>query len=686
VSLRVVGPQAGRPISIEQVFGLAADDLDEAQRAAVEHGDEPLIVVAGAGTGKTHMLTSRVAALVARGVAPERVLLLTFTRRAAADMLGRAATLCGNRSAATRMWGGTFHAVAHRLVGEHAEQLGLSAVTVLDPGDVVDLLDLMRDEHGLSGTELRYPSGQVIADMYSRAVNTGRPVRDVIVSDFPAWAPLSDQIAQLLRAFMARKRERGLLDFDDLLLAWRQLLANPVIGNRLRGRWDHVFVDEYQDVNQVQVDIVHSLRTNGRGLTVVGDDAQAVYGFRGARSSHLLELARSVPAARVIRLERNFRSLQPILDLANVVRPGSEQQHLKLHANRGDAGQRPRLLRCYDTRAEAEAIADAVLAAHEAGLPLREQAVLMRAASHSRELEAELTVRRVPYVKFGGLRFIDTAHVKDFVAVLKLTTNVNDEVSWFRLLKLHRDIGKARARTLVPHLVGDTGGDATAILDAAPARSRLPLGRTLNGHAAAIASTSTPDRVRHCLELLEPLVRAHYVDWVIRVEDLRRLAAAAQASTDLANFVADMTLDPAAASTDYAKPPKLDDDYLVLSTVHSAKGLEWTIVHLLHTVDGAFPSDMALSDDDGLDEEHRLFYVAITRARDELLMYMPMRMSTSPGSYRDAHVYPQPSRFLTAQALATVDTIEVIRARSGGSSAVSDLPVIALPTLDALLA
>ncbi len=473
------------------MFGLAMDDLDEAQREAVEHGDEPLIVVAGAGTGKTHMLTSRVAALLARGVPPERVLLLTFTRRAAADMVGRAAALCGDRSAATRMWGGTFHAVAHRLVSEHAEQLGLSAVTVLDPGDVVDLIDLMRDEHGLTGTAVRNPSAQVIADMYSRAVNTGRPVREVIESDFPAWVPRADQITGLLRAFMARKREHGLLDFDDLLIAWRQLLLNPIIGDRLRARWDHVFVDEYQDVNQIQVDIVRSLRADGRGLTVVGDDAQAVYGFRGARSGHLLDLARTFVDAKVIRLERNFRSLQPILDLANVVRPGSGDQHVTLRADRTDGGSRPQLVRCYDTRAEAEAVADAVLSANEAGQTLREQAVLMRAASHSRELEAELTIRRIPYVKFGGLRFIDTAHVKDFVAVLRLTTNPQDEVSWFRLLKLHREIGSARAKVLVPHLVDVERRDDSGLLAAAPPRSRNALQRTLSAQSAAAGATTT---------------------------------------------------------------------------------------------------------------------------------------------------------------------------------------------------
>ncbi|MEP7021380.1 MAG: ATP-dependent helicase [Pseudonocardiales bacterium] len=655
-------------------------DLDDAQQSAVAHGNGPLIVLAGAGTGKTRVLTSRVASLLERGVAAERVLLLTFTRRAAADMTARAAALCRDRSAAGRLWGGTFHAVAHRLVAEHAEQLGLSAVSVLDPADVVDLLDLMRDEHGLSGTATRLPSAQTLADVYSRAVNNNRPVREVLASDFPVWHWCADQIVVLLSAFMTRKRDRGLLDFDDLLLAWRELLVEPAIGRRLRARWDYVLVDEYQDVNQIQVDIVNGLRPHGTGLTVVGDDAQAVYGFRGARSGHLLELAAVLPEATVVRLERNFRSVQPLLDLANVIRPGSGDHHISLHADRtGDAG-RPSLVTCYDAGAQATAVADSILAAHENGQPLREQAVLMRAATHSRELEAELTYRRIPYVKYGGLRFIETAHVKDFLAVLRLTSNALDEVAWFRLLNLHRGIGKARARALIPLLI-DTDPDPEQVLAAAPAPAAPALRRTLTKVAEARAHTQVIEQVQVCLQLLRPLVRAHYLDASLRVDDLDRLATAAGTNPDLAAFVAEVTLDPASASTDYAKPPHLDDDYVTLSTVHSAKGLEWPSVHLIHAIDGAFPSDMALSDDDGLDEEHRLFYVATTRARDTLTIYAPTRMHVN--AQRDRHVYAQRSRFLTADALKTLDTADTVVGKPAPRTP-GDLPAVVLPTLQQL--
>lgn len=299
----------------------AAADLDDAQREAVEHHGGALVVAAGAGTGKTRTLTARVARLIDSGVAPEQILLLTFTRRAAAAMTSRAAALCENPSVTQRMWSGTFHAVAHRIVAEHTQHLGLEDVTVLDPGDVTDLLDLLREERGLSGTEHRLPTSQTLADICSRAVNTGVPTRQVMAEQFPWCLDHADRINDLLRAYVARKRARGLLDFDDLLIYWRALLADPVVGDRLRARWDWVLVDEYQDVNQIQVDIVRLLRPDGEGLTVVGDDAQAVYGFRGATSEHLLRLHEDLAGSTLVRLERNFRSSQQILDLANVVRP-----------------------------------------------------------------------------------------------------------------------------------------------------------------------------------------------------------------------------------------------------------------------------------------------------------------------------------------------------------------------------
>jgi DNA helicase II / ATP-dependent DNA helicase PcrA len=671
----VAGPVATPYLPrIELVFEARWDSgLDERQLDAVTHGWDPLVVIAGAGTGKTRTLTARVARLLEHGTAPERILLLTFTRRAATDMLGRAAAACPDDAAARRIWGGTFHAIAYRLIAEHAGALGLGEVSVLDPGDVTDLMDLLRDEHGLTTAVagVRTPRAATLTDIYSRAVNTGRPARDVIRTDFPWCEPHADAVLGLLKAYVARKRTGGLLDFDDLLLSWRALLADPAVGARLRSRWDHVLVDEYQDVNQLQVDIVTGLRPDGRGLTVVGDDAQAVYGFRGAASGHLLDLAGTLPAARVVMLERNFRSRQALLDLANVVRPGTGPARLTLRADRPDAPgrvRRPRLARCYDAADEARQVTDAVLAAVEDGGRLREHAVLMRSGHHSDLLELELSARQVPFVKYGGLKFLEAAHVKDFLAALRLTGNARDEVAWFRLLRLHDGIGPARARTLLDQVLADPA-DHNAVVAAAPAPTRNRLAATLCSLALATAGTTATagtasgptavgPRIAACVELLRPLLLARYPDASARLADLDRLAEAAGAAVDLGAFVADLTLDPPLSTGDYAKPPHLDEDYLTLSTVHSAKGLEWPAVHVIHAVDGSFPSDMALGADDGLAEEQRLFYVALTRARDHLTVYTPLRMPHHRHARDDRHSLAPQSRFLTPDAVAAMDVHE----------------------------
>jgi DNA helicase-2/ATP-dependent DNA helicase PcrA len=661
------------------------DGLDADQLAAVEHSDGPLVIVAGAGTGKTRTLTARVARLLDVGVPAERVLLLTFTRRAAAAMTSRAATLCGDPAAGRRIWGGTFHAVAHRLVAEHAPQLGLAEVSVLDAGDVVDLLDLLREEHGLTGTGLRLPTSHALADVYSRAVNTGRPTREVMDAEFPWCVDFTDEINGLFRDFVARKRDSGLLDFDDLLLYWRALLADPGVGARLRARWDWVLVDEYQDVNQIQVDIVRLLCPDGAGLTVVGDDAQAIYGFRGASGAHLHQLHAGLPASTLVRLQRNFRSTQPVLDLANAIRPGEGALRLQLSADRGAVGPRPALVRCENVDGQARAVADAVLAAHQDGLPLREQAVLMRAGSHSSQLEIELTVRKIPFRKFGGIEFTSTAHVRDFFAALRLASNPRDELAWYRLLRLHRGIGKATARSLAASLLTTDPAGYAEVVAAAPAKARTAVQSTLTCLAAAQSATASAAVVEHCRSAARPLVRGHYADWVRRVDDVDRLAETAATQADLRAFVAEMTIDPATSSADYAKKPQLDEDYLTVSTVHSAKGLEWTAVHLIHAVDGAFPSDMALSSDDGLAEEQRLFYVAVTRARDTLTIYTPARMPTHPTNFGARHVLAKPSRFLTDKARAALDSPPPATDRPGSRSAVDRSPArVEVPMLQEL--
>jgi DNA helicase-2/ATP-dependent DNA helicase PcrA len=668
------------------MFDLGWDaGLDDAQLAAATHGDGALIVVAGAGTGKTRTLVSRVAALIDRGVEPERILLLTFTRRAADEMLARAAAVCQRRDAARKLWGGTFHAVAYRLVAAHAEALGQStSLSVLDQGDARDLMDLLRQAHGLTGAAQRYPNGEALLDIYSRSVNTARPARDIVATMFPWCEPHVPAILDLFRAYVARKRAQSLLDFDDLLLGWRALLADPHLGPALAGRWDHVLVDEYQDVNQIQVDIVRLLRPDGNGLTVVGDDAQAVYGFRGADSRHLLELSTQLPAARTVCLEQNFRSRQRILNLANTIRPTAGGPRLRLRSDR-DGGARPRLVRCHDAGAEARRVVDTVLEASEQGRPLKSQAVLMRAAHHSDLLEVELTARGVPYVKYGGLKFLEAAHVKDFIATVRLLDNALDEIAWFRLLRLHDGIGPAKARAILDAIrpgEPDTELRHPDAVAAAPASTRTALAGTLTTLGDARRPPTVAARAALVLHLLRPLLTTRYPDHAARLADLDRLVSAAAESPTLADYVSSLTLDPPASTSDLAGPPHLDVDYLVLSTVHSAKGLEWDSVHVIHAVDGAFPSDLALSTPAGLLEEQRLFYVAATRARDELAIYTPLRMPHHRRAHNDKHSYAMASRFLHDEALATLDIDEdrppVPTVRTPTAARV------ALPTLDEL--
>jgi len=630
--------------------------LDAAQLQAVEHGEGPLVIAAGAGTGKTRVLTARVARLLQAGVAPERILLLTFTRRAAASMISRAAALCGDAQAAQRIAGGTFHAVAHRIIAEHAQHLGLADVTVLDPDDVVDLLDLLRSEFRLDTAEKRMPTTRTIADIGSRAINTGTAARKVIEEQFPWALEHAEPILALLRHYSIRKRSRGLLDLDDLLIAWRALVRDPDVGARLRARWDWVLVDEYQDVNSLQVDIVRGLAPDGHGLTVVGDDAQAIYGFRGASAGHLLDVAAAFPDSALVRLERNFRSTQPILDLANAVRPG--ELGLRLHADRPGTGSRPSLVVCRNADDEARTVADRILAAHVDGMPLREQAVLMRTGSHSALLEVELTVRDIPFRKFGGIGYLETAHVRDLLASFRVVLNPSDEVSWYRLLTRHRAIGKASARGLAAILADGGIERASDAVAAAPAKARTGLASTLSLLGAVDATTTVPELVEACRAAVDPLLRAHYPDWQRRAPDVDGIAEAAARHSDLRAFVSEQAIDPVDVSGDFATKPHLDEDWVTLSTIHSAKGLEFSAVHVIRACDGAMPSDMALSTPAGLVEEQRLFYVGLTRARDTLDVYAPARLPTHATSFLARHVIAKPSRFLTAEARALMDAVD----------------------------
>jgi DNA helicase-2/ATP-dependent DNA helicase PcrA len=646
---------------------LAELALNDAQQRAVVHRGSPLLIVAGAGTGKTKTLVARLAHLIETGSAADRILLLTFTRRSAAEMVHRAGIATDPRAAA-QVWGGTFHATANRLLRQFGGALGLPpGFTVLDQGDSADLIGLVRSEQGLAERGSRFPRKETVASIYSRMVNSQQKLGEVLERWFPWCSDHGDSLRGLFTAYTQRKRHHHVLDYDDLLLYWRALAASSETGNAVRNLFDHVLVDEYQDTNAIQVDILRSLSPPA-SITAVGDDAQAIYGFRAATVENMWRFDEHFPAATRVTLAQNYRSTQPILDVANEVLGQSSVHFPKpLTATRG-TGARPILVACRDEAAQSAHVASTILALREQGCDLRDQAVLFRAGHHSDALELELVRRDIPFVKYGGLKYLEAAHVKDLLALLRTLDNPNDELAWHRVLSLLDGVGPATVRRVVDEL---NRGDSTDPLrrfvtgigklpssahdDAVELRAALAdcLGYTVVDDGRA---DDTP-RSAHGgpaldIERLFPfctrVMARRYDNAPQRLADLDQLRIAASAYRSRSRFLAELTLDPPERSADLAGKPHLDDDFLILSTIHSAKGCEWKAVHLLHAADGYIPLDMSLSDRDGLEEERRLLYVALTRARDTLSVTWPLRYHVRRYGNDDRHNLAPLSRFVDA--------------------------------------
>jgi len=640
--------------------------LNEAQREAVLHDGGPLLVVAGAGTGKTLTLVSRVARLIEAGVAPGRILLLTFTRRAAREMLARAARLVGPSKADTiKVCGGTFHAVGNRLIRAHGRPLGIRPdFTVMDQADAADLMNLIRGELGLSATERRFPRKETLATIYSRTVNAQLRLAKVLDTAFPWCRDEIEGIRSIFRSYIARKRRQSVIDYDDLLLYWRAMAADAIAGPRLRGMFDHILVDEYQDTNALQADILWHMQGPAAHVTVVGDDAQAIYSFRSATVRNILDFPARFPGTRVVRLEQNYRSTRPILAASNEVISRSPERHEKTLWSDRPGTQRPMLMTCLDESEQSDSVCRHVLEHRERGTPLRRQAVLFRAAHHSDLLEVELARRNIPFVKYGGLKFLEAAHVKDVLALLRILDNPFDEVSWFRVLQLLEGVGPAGARRLMGAL-GVRREDAPApspirrLIDEPPESARVvreqlvQLGSALADCSADEAPAAS--QIERLRRFLTPVFERLYASPRERLRDLEQLEHLASRYPLRARFVMELTLDPPVSTGDLAGPPLLDEDYLVLSTIHSAKGLEWDVVHIIHAADGMIPSDMATGRPEEIEEERRLLYVGMTRARDALYVYFPLRYHRRPKGLEDAHSYAQLSRFLPESVQAHFD-------------------------------
>jgi DNA helicase II / ATP-dependent DNA helicase PcrA len=637
--------------------------LNESQRKAVEHGRSPLLIIAGAGTGKTLTLAHRTARLIMDGVPPDRILLLTFTRRSAESLLQRVAKIChesmsndveerANASARTKVWGGTFHATGARLLRSQGARIGIDPrFTIHDQSDSEALLEVLRTELRVAEVRKDFPKKGTCQSLHSGWINSGLKLDAFVNASFPWCKPHLDGLRTLFEAYHERKRSQNVFDFDDLLLYWNRLLADPVAGPLIRKRFDCVLVDEYQDTNPIQSQILRQLCPDGQGLTVVGDDAQSIYSFRGATVRNILDFPKQFPGAAVVRLEDNYRSTSPILDATNsIIRQVSEGFEKELRASR-EGGQAPQLLACSDEYAEARAVVDRIERHQKDGVPLREQAVLFRASHHSLAVEMELARRRIPFHKYGGLKFADAAHVKDLVAFLRLAENPMDLVSGMRLFKLLPGIGQKKAQVIMEEVIA-AGGNLECL-----ARSRVPAAttsswaafRSLLGTLTRTPSPSVTDQIDHVLKFLAPLVREHYEDPEQRIEDLKKLRGLGERYEDRSAFLAELTLDPPSSTRDLAAAGALegDKDALVLSTIHSAKGLEWEAVTVINATDGGIPSSRSMESAAQLDEELRLFYVALTRARTWLTVTYP-RYRSSPQASWGSFDQPILTRFLPA--------------------------------------
>ncbi|MGV1905946.1 ATP-dependent helicase [Agrobacterium cavarae] len=652
------------------------EKLNEQQRKAVEHGvglaegetGGPLLIIAGAGSGKTNTLAHRVAHLIVNGADPRRILLMTFSRRAASEMSRRVERICrnvlGSNSAILTdalAWSGTFHGIGARLLRMYAEQIGLNVdFTIQDREDSADLINLARHELGFSKTESRFPTKGTCLAIYSRTVNSQTPLSEILRQHYPWVATWEEQLKELFAAYVEAKQSQNVLDYDDLLLYWAQMVGDPDLADDIGKRFDHVMVDEYQDTNRLQASVLMALKPGGRGLTVVGDDAQSIYSFRAATVRNILDFPSSfTPAADIITLDRNYRSTQPILAAANSVIELARERFTKNLWTERESLERPKLVTVKDETEQANFIIDQVLANRETGMTLKQQAVLFRTSSHSGALEVELTRRNIPFVKFGGLKFLDSAHVKDMLSVLRFAQNPRDRVAGFRLLQMLPGIGPKKAGVILDTISSDpepimalaeippppkTGADWTSFVTLLAG-----LGKTQQGWPSDIAQARL---------WYEPHLERMHEDADTRKADLLQLEQIAGGYASRERFLTELTLDPPDATSDQAGVPLLDEDYLILSTIHSAKGQEWRSVFMLNVVDGCIPSDLGTGTTQEIEEERRLLYVGMTRAKDSLALITPQRFFThGQNSQGDRHVYASRSRFIPATLLQYFETM-----------------------------
>ena len=658
--------QRGRPPRID---GLAR--LNDAQRRAAVHVENdgkpaPLLVIAGAGSGKTNTLACRVAHLVRQGANIQRVLLLTFSRRAAIELERRVSTLLrtlpGSASADRTVvlpWAGTFHSVGARLLREYAERVNLAPnFTIHDRGDSEDLMALVRQHRKIDTTASRFPGSATCIAIYSRAVNAETALANILRDNYPWCAAWEGELNGLFGDYVAAKQSQQILDFDDLLLYWAGMLCEPALAAEIAKRFDHILVDEYQDTNRLQGSILRMLSPDGRGVTVVGDDAQAIYSFRAATVRNILDFPNQYdPPATVIALERNYRSTQAILDASNAVIAHARERFTKNLLTERTGGEQPRLVTVKDEVDQARCVAEQVLVYREHGIALKSQAVLFRTSSHSAELELELGRRNIPFVKYGGLKFLDAAHVKDVLSLLRWIENPRGRLAGFRAARMLPGVGPATATRLVDAV--EKSLDPIAAMQAfrVPAAAVKAWSELLVMYEKLRSPSSAwPSEMESLLAWYEPQLERIYEDAPARMADLTQLRRIAATYPSRERFLTELTLDPPSSTSGTSDDALQDEDYLVLSTIHSAKGQEWRVVQILNCIDGCIPSDMSTGASEEIEEERRLLYVAMTRAKDHLALVLPQRFYVRQ-QVGDRHVYASRSRFLTGTVCAAFEHV-----------------------------
>ncbi|MCB2205862.1 ATP-dependent helicase [bacterium] len=620
------------------------DELNEAQYDAATHLEGPALVVAGAGTGKTRTLTYRVARLIEQGVRPESLLLLTFTRKAAREMLRRASLLLDERT--ERVSGGTFHSFANSILRRYAGEVGYSSeFTILDQGDSEDVINVLRTRLGLSSRQKRFPKKQTLLRMYSASVNTLTPIDLVIAKDFPQFSEQIEDIEKLAQAYVAYKRQNNVMDYDDLLVNLVTLMEkHEGIRRKLSETYRYIMVDEYQDTNRLQARIVRQLSAEHGNVMVVGDDSQSIYSFRGANFRNIMDFPKEFDDTKVITLEENYRSTQPILNFTNeIIRLAAEKYSKELYTRR-DEGMTPALIAMEGENTQSRFIAQQILDLREEGVALKEIAVLFRAGYHSFDLEIELARANIPYVKFGGLKLMETAHIKDMLAYLRIVENPKDIISWTRVLLLCDGVGPVSAERVTDAIMGGMN----PLRESADDRvQQLVRGKEIPVMLDVLRDIANPnvapgDKVERLLRYYTPILKSRYDDHPKRLKDLEMFQTIAERYGQLNIMLTDMALEPPNESVEDLLPDGNEDEYVTLSTIHSAKGLEWNSVFVMYLVDGRFPVSAAAESMESMEEERRLFYVACTRAKQRLYLTYP----TNIYDRATGTILSKPSRFI----------------------------------------